>query len=197
MKKATFIQRLCAYLLDTFIVLLLSSIVSIGFSNQKIENLQEDLEETIEQYLEGQITMEEYTNTTNDISYEIQKSSTTVSIATLIISIGYYIIFQFLNKGRTIGKKIMKLRIVNQEDKEPNIIQIIIRTIITNEILSNLIIITTILLLSKKVYTDIYYIIVSVTYIFIIVSALMILYRNDKLGLHDMISKTKVMKEGK
>jgi len=197
MKKATFIQRLCAYLLDAIIVLLISSIVSVGFSNKKVETLQEDLEETIEQYVEGKISMEEYTNTTNDITYEIQKSSITVSIATLIISIGYYIVFQFLNKGRTIGKKIMKLKIVNQEEKEPSLLQIIIRTIITNEILSNLIIITTILLLSKKVYTDIYYIIVSITYIFIIISALMILYRNDKLGLHDMISKTKVMKEGK
>ena len=91
----------------------------------------------------------------------------------------------------------MKIRIVNEKEENPNIGQIITRTLIVNQILPNILVIIFVVLLSKNQFLSVYSAITTITYIFIIVSSLMILYRNDKLGLHDLLSKTKVVKEGK
>jgi len=197
MKKATFTQRLLAYFIDAFIVLMISSIVSTGISNSKLENLQTDLEELVTNYTEGEISMDEYLEQTQELSYEMEKASTTTNIVYVVISIGYFIVFQYLNKGQTLGKKLIKIKVVNQEDKEPSIIQMILRTCITNEILPKILIVILITIISKNTFMSVYNIITLILYAFIIVSALMILYRNDKLGLNDIIAKTKVVKEGR
>lgn len=197
MKKATFTGRLLAYFIDAFIVLIIASMVSSGFSTRKLENLQTDLEELVTNYTEGEITMEKYLEQTQELSYEMEKASTATNIVYVVISIGYFIVFQYLNKGQTIGKKLMKIKVVNQDEKEPSIVQMIIRTCITNEILPKILIIICVTFLSKNNFMSIYSLITMIVYIFIIASAIMILYRNDKLGLHDIIAKTKVVKEGR
>ena len=197
MKKATFIGRLLAYLLDGIIVLLISSIVASGFASRKVEDLQNELESAITNYTTGEITIEKYLEQTQTLTYEIEKNSIAVNVVYVVISIGYFVVFQFLNKGQTIGKKIMKIRIVNEKEENPNIGQIITRTLIVNQILPNILVIIFVVLLSKNQFLSVYSAITTITYIFIIVSSLMILYRNDKLGLHDLLSKTKVVKEGK
>jgi len=197
MKKATFTQRFIAYLLDGFIVLMISSIVASGFSTKKIESLEKDLETLITNYKQGEITPEEYLEQTQDLTYEIEKNSTPINIVFVVINIGYFIIFQFLNKGQTIGKKLLKIRIVNNEEKDANIMQMAIRTSIINQILPNILIIILVSICSKKTFISTYSIISTVLYIFLLASALMILYRKDKQGLHDIISKTKVVKEGR
>lgn len=197
MKKATFGQRLLAYLIDACIVLIISSMVTSSFSTKKLESLQKDLEEVVTNYTQGEISMDEYLEQTQDLSYEIEKSSTTINIVYVVISIGYFIVFQYLNKGQTLGKKLMKIRIVNQEEKEPNIIQMILRTCITNEILPKILIIVFVTFVSKNNFLSIYSVITVLTYAFIIITVFMILYRKDKLGLNDIIAKTKVVKEGR
>lgn len=197
MKKATFTSRLLAYFLDSIIVLLLSSIVATGFTSKKLESLEEDLEQLITDYTNGEVTMEEYLDQAQELTYDIEKNSVTINCIQVAISAAYFIVFAFLNKGQTLGKKLMKLKVVNNEDKEPTLLQMTIRTSITNQILPNILIIILILVLSKNTFMSIYSIITMITYIFIIASSIMILYRNDKLGLHDILSKTKVVKEGK
>lgn len=197
MKKATFTSRLLAYFLDSIIVLLLSSIVATGFTSKKLESLEEDLEQLITDYTNGEVTMEEYLDQAQELTYDIEKNSVTINCIQVAISAAYFIVFAFLNKGQTLGKKLMKLKVVNNEDKEPTLLQMTIRTSITNQILPNILIIILILVLSKNTFMSIYSIITMITYIFIIASSIIILYRNDKLGLHDILSKTKVVKEGK
>ena len=197
MKKATFTQRFIAYLLDGFIVLIISSIVASGLSTKKIENLEKDLENLVTSYTQGEITPEEYLKETQELTYEIEKNSTAINIVYVVMNIGYFVIFQFLNKGQTLGKKIMKIKIVDNDEKEPNIIQMIIRTCIINQILPNILVLILVLTISKNAFMNIYSLISMVLYTFVIASSLMILYRNDKLGLHDIMSKTKVVKEGR
>lgn len=196
MKTATFIQRLLAYFIDFIIVMLISSIIASSFSNKKIESLENDLSSLITSYTNGEITTEEYMEETQNLTYEIEKKSVAVNMVMLISSIGYYIIFQFLNKGQTIGKKVLKLKVVDRNNNIPTIKQFMIRTSITNQIIPTLIIIVSILFLSKNDFNTIYYLTMIILYTFIIITSIMVLYRNDKLGIHDILSKTKVVKEG-
>jgi uncharacterized RDD family membrane protein YckC len=196
MKKATFTSRLLSYILDMIIILLISTLVSSSISTKKLEKLETKLQDTVISYTEGNITIEEYMTATNDLTYQIQKNSLPSNTVYVVISIGYFIIFAYLNKGQTLGKKILKLKVTDNKEASPTLMQMIIRTLIINQILPNTLLIILILLLSKNNFINVYTAITIITYIFIVVSAIMILYRNDKLGLHDIISKTKVVKEG-
>ena len=53
------------------------------------------------------------------------------------------------------------------------------------------------MLVSKELFIKLNYVITGIQYLFIIVTSIMILYRKDKLSLHDIMSKTMVVKEGK
>lgn len=197
MKKATFTERLLAFFLDSIIVLLISSLIASNFSNKKLEKLQTELENTMTNYMQGELTMEEYLEETQNLTYEIEKNSTGINLVQLVISIGYFIIFTYLNKGQTLGKKLLRLKIVNEKEEKPTILQIILRTSIIYQILPSLLIIISVMLIQKEYFLTIYSILTMITYIFILVSAIMILYRNDKLGIQDILSKTKVVKEGR
>ncbi len=197
MKKATFTERLLAFFLDGIIILLIAGLLTTGFTNKKLEKLQEELETTITNYMQGGITMEQYLEQTQDLTYQIQKQSVSANSVQVIISIGYFVVFAYLNKGQTLGKKAMKLKVVNNEEKSPTILQMVVRTSIINQILPDIILIFTVMVVPKQNFLSIYSLITTITYIFMIASTLMILYRKDKLGLHDIIAKTKVMKEGR
>lgn len=196
MKKATFTSRLLAYLIDSIIILLVSSLIALPLTSKKIESLEKELKTTTNEYTNQKIDMNTYLEKTKDINYQMQKESLSTNIVCLIVSIVYFVIFQYLNKGQTLGKKLTKIKVVNKDGNKPSIYQMIIRTFITNQIFTYIVTILLVLLATKKQFLSIYQTLNSLATIFIIVSALMILYTNSMQGLHDKMAKTLVVKEG-
>lgn len=197
MKKATFTNRLAAFLIDFIIISLIGGLITQGLTTKKIEKLNNELQDVITEYTQGEMTMEDYLENTNEISYELEKASLPMNTVYVVLYIGYFIIFQFLNKGQTIGKKLMKIKVITDNKKEPSLMQIIIRTIFVDQIILNLLAIILLMLVSKELFIKLNYVITGIQYLFIIVTSIMILYRKDKLSLHDIMSKTMVVKEGK
>ena len=140
--------------------------------------------------------MNTYLEKTQDLNYQIQKESLSTNVVYLIVSIIYYVVFQYLNKGQTLGKKLLKIKVVNKEGNTPSLYQMILRTFITNQIFTYLVTILLVLLATKEQFLSLYQTLNSLATIFIIVSALMILYTNNLQGLHDKMAKTLVVKEG-
>lgn len=196
MKKATFTNRLLAYLIDSIIVLLVSSIIAIPLTSKKIESLEKELKTITKEYTNQNIDMNTYLEKTQDLNYQIQKESLSTNVVYLIVSIIYYVVFQYLNKGQTLGKKLLKIKVVNKEGNTPSLYQMILRTFITNQIFTYLVTILLVLLATKEQFLSLYQTLNSLATIFIIVSALMILYTNNLQGLHDKMAKTLVVKEG-
>ena len=196
MKKATFTNRLLAYLIDSIIVLLVSSIIAIPLTSKKIESLEKELKTITKEYTNQNIDMNTYLEKTQDLNYQIQKCSVSTNVVYLIVSIIYYVVFQYLNKGKTLGKKLIKIKVVNKEGNTPSLYQMILRTFITNQIFTYLVTILLVLLATKEQFLSLYQTLNSLATIFIIVSALMILYTNNLQGLHDKMAKTLVVKEG-
>ena len=197
MKKATFTSRLVAYIIDFIIVSLIANIIIQGFTTKKIENLNNELESTITEYTKGELQVNEYIKKTNNLTYKIEKESMPINIVYIVIYIGYFIIFQFLNKGQTVGKKLMKIKVLNKDEKNVSLTGIIIRALFINQILSNLLLILIVAFLPKKAFFSTYYLIVGIQYLFLIITSIMMLYTKDKLALQDLMSKTIVVKEGK
>ena len=148
----------------------------------------------MDKYATQEITTEEYTEQLAPIIYEMQKSSVVISGVTVLLSIAYFIVFQYLNKGQTLGKKLLGLR-VQEKGKDPSLKSMIIRTVIIDSILSGILGIVLIYILNKKTYYIGYEIVSTLETIFIFVSVMFVLYRKDKRGLHDMLAHTEVIDE--
>jgi len=193
--KATFFQRTCAYIIDILIVSIIFSLITYNINLDKRNELNDELTKFMLDTQDVETYTEEQAQQLLDLQYEIEKESVLVNGISIVVTIGYFIVFQFLNKGQTIGKKLLKIKVVSSEDKKVSLLQIILRSIIIYGIITGIFNIIVINILNKMLYLEVYSVFTIIQSTFIIVSMLFILYRKDKRGLHDMMSKTYVICE--
>ena len=89
----------------------------------------------------------------------------------------------------------MKIRIISSNGNDVSINQIAIRSLIVNSILINLLIIGSLLFSGRDVY---YYISLGLQGfegLIVMITLIMILFRNDGKGIHDLLAKTQVISE--
>ena len=195
LEKATFFKRFMAQLIDMFIIGLIIGIITMGFSISRIERLDSELIDLMNSYTSGDITSDKYIDDYIDIMYDINKASFNNNLVYLVICVGYFLIFQFLNKGATIGKKIMRIRVVSNDGGDAGFVQMFIRTSIINEIIPISMLLILVMVSSGGLFFIFYSMISVIENIFVIICIFMILYRSDKLALHDMMSKSMVIDE--
>ena len=193
--KASFIKRAVAQIIDMFIVSIIISIISMSFSTSRIEKLNDEVNNLMNDYVSGDIDSKEYITKYIDITYDINKASINTNLVYLVVCIGYFLIFQYLNKGATIGKKFMKIRIVSNDNKDITFLQMFIRTSIINEILPMIMIFVLVFLTSGISFFIGYSLISFIENIFVIICIFMILCRKDNLAIHDIMSRSMVIEE--
>ena len=195
--KATFFERLGAYLLDTLIVSFIFSIICLGFGTQtsSTELLIEELDTKL---LEKSITPEEYIDEYQELLYDYQKENILQSGISLALTIAYYVVFQYMNKGQSLGKKILNLRVVDKNTQKPiSIIKGLLRSVLILSIISGTTSILFIYILNKKYYFISYLILLTIEAIFTLITTIFMLYKKDGRGLHDIIANTIVIKESR
>ena len=102
-------------------------------------------------------------------------------------------IFQYLNDGASIGKKLMKIKIVSNDNSKVNFLQMFIRTSIVSDIITNIMILILVYMTSNMKFFVGSGIINFVCNMFIIISVFMLIFRKDNLTLNDMMSKSCVI----
>ena len=107
--KASFAKRLGSFIIDSVILSILFAIITMGFKLDT-KDINDEVANTLEQYDSGEITIDEYLDKTLELNYELQKSSLVVNSLNIVLYAGYFIVFGYLNKGQTIGKKICKIK---------------------------------------------------------------------------------------
>ncbi len=191
--QASVLERIGAYFIDLIVVGILASIITYALP-QNNNDLQGELNSLLEKINNNEISSEEYLTEYQNILYQNQKNNINENTLGLVITVAYFIVFGYLNKGRTIGKLVLKIKIVDSENKlEPSFGRILLRSIIPYGILSTTINLILINLISKHSYLNIYYLIGAAEIIFIVVT--IILISSKKPGLHDMLAHTEVIKE--
>lgn len=138
-----------------------------------------------------------YSNIEINYSYKLLKYSIVPTIVSIMCILLYFVVMQFYFSGQTLGKKIMKLRVVSNNDKKLNILNFLVRSLIVNEVFINILNIFFLLVLSKNNYLVYNQIIYVVTYILEMVIMFMIVFDKNNRGLHDYISNTKVIEDKK
>lgn len=198
-------KRIGAYLLDIlFVFLLVNLISSIKFINPNYDKYNEayqNYQELITKNLsEEKVNIDEFTEISKEYSYELTKYGISYNIVTIIVLIGYFGLFQKYNNGQTLGKKIMKIKVVSDDETELSLIKCLLRTILVHYILvGNIIylIVTSIVVnfITMNTFATLASIVSYITMGIGIISLILVSTKENKKGLHDLIIKSKVVNE--
>ena len=132
----------------------------------------------------------------SEFEYDLAKASINSTVANLVLTIVYFIGFQFLNKGQTIGKKLMKVKVTNDNGEAPSLLQMIIHVGVGYSVFMTIITSTLFFAASKSTYLSLITYLQFLDMAIVFIGIIMILFRKDEKGLHNLLAKTKVVREG-
>ena len=192
--KAFFVQRLVAFIIDILLVSSVVSLITIPFVNEKdTKKYTKSATELVEKFSNNEISNEEFIEENKELSYNMARSTGIVSLVTIIMNILYFVVYQLYNKGQTVGKRLMRIRI-KSDDGELFMNQMIFRAFIANFILVDLISFIFMVFASKDIYFYITGIFQGIQYLVVIISIFMVLTRKDGCSIHDKLMHTKVVR---
>lgn len=197
-------KRIIAYLLDIILlVFIISLITSIRFINpvyDKYIDSYNKYSSVMEDYYDNKIDVKEMINLSKGNFYYVTKYSISYNIAIIVVICAYFVIFQKYNNGQTIGKKIMKIKVIDLNNDKVSLLNYFLRSLCIYYIYIGNVISLIINSILVYILNPSNYMIINlvISYFFLILSfiiLLSILIRKDKRGFHDLISKTKVVME--
>jgi len=157
-------------------------------------------------YEDSKITEKEYTKLNKkidkmyqddykEIAYKMDKNSIICFIIYLVVVFLYFGGFNKITNGQTLGKKLTRLRIVNNKDKNQNIsiFKYFIRAFLLYQPISYLARLIGVLLCGQGSYYTLISVIGDIQYYVEVVILLMIMVRVDGRGLHDILAGTRVI----
>lgn len=194
--KASFFKRISAFCIDYVILTLVLSFITTGVITNN-GSFYEDITEISNEYTDGNINASEYNDKIMKLEYDYQKLNMPVNIVNVVLFIGYFVFFGYLNKGQTLGKKLFKIRVVDKSGDRVKLSSMIIRSLFIYGIVSCMYCIICTLLSLSEVFIFSYKYIVNIESILLFICFLMVMYRKDGRGLHDLVAKTNVIGEVK
>lgn len=194
-RYATFLERLGAFIVDIFLISMVVSLITMPFSPSKnYEKLTEESSEMIKQYQKGKIDEKTYLSRVNDISYDMARETGLISIIEIFIFALYFVVVQYKYNGQTLGKKLLKIKIEKANQSVLTINDIMFRALMVDLIVYYMITLCLSMFASKNIFLMGTLVLEIIQYSLLFISAIMILSRKDKRGIHDLITKTQVVK---
>lgn len=192
-EKAYIFPRIIAYLIDIIIVSVISSMFTFFLPTNNITEIQEEYKKLEEKYKNSEISSEIFLEEYQDLSYELDYASVLSSIIGVTVVICYFVVFQYYNKGQTLGKKLMKIQVVNNGEESLTINQFVYRSIILNGLFVNIVMLFLILFMNKNYYFYVSFPLQMIQEVLLLITMFMVLFRKDGRGLHDKLAGTKVV----
>ena len=165
---------------------------------EELEKIYDDKKIDEEEYEDLILNLNDnYINIDLNYSYKLLKYSIIPTVVNLMCILIYFVVIQFYFNGQTLGKKIMKLRIVSNNTKDLNVFNFFIRSLIVNEVFINIISVIMLMILSKNNYIAYNKIIYVITYILEMAILFTMVFDKNNRGLHDYVSNTRVIEDKK
>ena len=193
-EKALFIQRLLAFLLDVFLVSMVASfIVSPFLDLDSIQKLNDASTQVMESYTAFEIDASEYMNESMSISYELARKQGLMSFVIIFLNILYFVVFQIKNGGQTLGKQLLKIKVVDQDNKDLTMNQMIFRSLIINSILLDMISLAMVIFARQDVYFYGAAILSFIQMLIFLISGIKVMFGKERRGVHDLVAHTDVV----
>ena len=188
-------KRIFAYIIDFFIINFLSTLIfKVAFNNSAYENYEDKVTAYYKELASSGST--DYTEEDlMKIIYNIQKDQIPLSIIQFGLTVLYFGIISFMTNGLTIGKKILKIRVVPVEGKKLNPGLYFLREIILTNSIIDLLSIINISLCGVEKWYLLNSIITNLGTLTTLILLGFMIFREDERSLHDIICKTKVIEE--
>ena len=196
LNKASFKKRLLAYLIDIVLVVTIVMLLEMLLpKNNNIEVLNKELNNTMESFSNEQINFSVFFNQATLIYRDLDKERVMYSVLNAIMIFIYFIFAPYFFDGKTIGKKLMKIKTIRNDKECLSLKNLVIKNMIDTGLMYMLFSLALIYILPGTSYF-IFTLFLSVLQIgLIIVSIFMIIKRKDKRGLNDILSGTKVVED--
>ena len=193
-KKVSFNKRLCAYIIDYLIVSLFAALIAGAFIdsdkllelNERLENVTSEITTSLEF---DELRYEEYI----DVCYDMARFQGIITLVELVIIIAYFVVYQIYNNGQTIGKKLMKIKVISTKD-DLTMNQMIFRTCFSTSLLVNIISLLLMSFVSKYTYFYGIGILEFIFYIVFLISVGMVVFTKKGLAIHDKLFNTEVVR---
>lgn len=201
-------KRFIAYLIDIFII---SFVVSL-LSGIKVINPKADkYNKTVDRYNNYIKEVENkplekpediFTKEYIDITYKLSYYGMSYTITKIVVVILYFSLYPFFFDGQTIGKKLLKIKIINKDEKKKlplwkllirSIILPISSSVMVYTVFSESILVGLVLFTKNMVYIKASLIVSSIMTILGYADIFRFASNKDSESLHDKILKTKVI----
>lgn len=190
----TSLKRIIAFVIDIVIVSLVVSLINLlplDPYKDKYKDAYEKYNEVVQKSTEDE--KNDYKNEIIELNYEVYKYRTYSSMFSATALILYFGVLPLVMNGQTLGKKIMKLRVVSNNEKKLNFWKYLIRIVILNNIWLSLINIGAVYVVSGVKFYYATYVISMLSSLIYMLNLIMVMFRKDNRGLHDMVAGTKVI----
>lgn len=203
------LRRMIAYIFDIMAISLISSALSMSSLNpniDKIESLTSGYTERVESLNNdiSELDSEKDSEKIDKLSKEFYEyyegylyKQTRLSIFEGIVTVSsiilYYVVFALFFGGETVGKRLMKIKVVNRDGKSVGFVNLLLRTIILYRMIITILNITFSYVFGLKNFLTSYNILYYVSMGIEMAIILMTLIRKDGRGLHDVVAGTKVI----
>lgn len=188
------LKRIVAYIIDVCLVSLVVYMLNL-LPIDPYKDKYYDTYESYQEYVENSNGSSSNEEEIKAFTYDLAKYRTYSSMYSAGALMIYFGIIQYALKGQTVGKKLMKLRVVSNNDKKLTIWNYILRIVILNNIIFTAINIGGVYVLNVDKYYYLSYVVSMLTSLVSLLILLMIMFRNDGRGLHDYLANTKVIED--
>ena len=146
----------------------------------------------VNKYNDNKMSEEYVLDELNHLYYMTEKNSTVLYGISILACLLYFVVFQGFTYGQSLGKKIMRLKIVSKDGSKVTYKQLFFRTLFLYSIINYLGLVIFRFVLSENLYISVGQCLSVINTILLSVIGFMIVF-NSRRGLHDIVCKTKVI----
>ena len=187
-------KRICAYLIDMFILFVfigIGAMLTNVTENEKALRLE--LSEMNEKAVMRETSITSYLFHLSEISQDIDREHVAVGFINLVFVFIYFVFIPYFMEGKTFGKALMKIRVVDESGGEATIHSLVIRNVVLNGLLYLFLSLLFIYIVPGILYLLMISILGIIQLALVIFSVFMVLYRKDGVGLHERLSHTRAV----
>jgi len=147
----------------------------------------------ISNYNDHKIKEHDYRENVKQYYYKLERKSTVVYLINIIIYSAYFVLFQGFTGGQSVGKKLMRLKVISQDGKKVSYRQLFIRTIFLYSIIYNVLMMVSSYVIPQSAFIDVTNALYYLNLILNMAIVLTVDFTTERKGIHDMIAKTRVI----